>query len=59
MKGCCMNGSLRVITVGGMAAGPKVASKIVRLCPKAEVTLIKRGKLLSHARYETSLTTAE
>jgi NADPH-dependent 2,4-dienoyl-CoA reductase/sulfur reductase-like enzyme/rhodanese-related sulfurtransferase len=44
-----MNGSLRVVIVGGVAAGPKVASKIIRLCPEAEVTIVERGQLLSYA----------
>jgi NADPH-dependent 2,4-dienoyl-CoA reductase/sulfur reductase-like enzyme len=40
---------LHVVIVGGVAAGPKVASKIIRLCPEAEVTIVERGKLLSSA----------
>jgi len=44
-----MSQSLRVVIVGGVAAGPKVASKIIRLCPEAEVTIVERGKLLSYA----------
>ena len=44
-----MNQALRVVIVGGVAAGPKVASKIIRLCPEADVTVVERGKLLSYA----------
>jgi len=44
-----MSQSLRVVIVGGVAAGPKVASKIIRLCPEAEVTIVEKGKLLSYA----------
>jgi len=40
---------LRVVIVGGVAAGPKVASKIIRLCPEAEVTIVEKGKFLSYA----------
>jgi len=40
---------MRVVIVGGVAAGPKVASKVIRLCPEADVTLIEKGKLLSYA----------
>jgi NADPH-dependent 2,4-dienoyl-CoA reductase/sulfur reductase-like enzyme/rhodanese-related sulfurtransferase/two-component sensor histidine kinase len=40
---------MRVVIVGGVAAGPKVASKVIRLCPDAEVTIVERGKLLSYA----------
>ncbi len=41
--------SMRVIIIGGVAAGPKVAAKISRLDPFAEVTIIEKGKLLSYA----------
>jgi len=44
-----MNEPLRVVIVGGVAAGPKIASKIIRLCQDAEVTIIEKGKLLSYA----------
>jgi NADPH-dependent 2,4-dienoyl-CoA reductase/sulfur reductase-like enzyme/rhodanese-related sulfurtransferase len=44
-----MSAPLRVVIVGGVAAGPKVASKIIRLCPEAEVTIVEKGKLLSYA----------
>lgn len=40
---------LRVVIVGGVAAGPKVASKVIRLCPDAEVTIVEKGKFLSYA----------
>ena len=44
-----MSDALRVVIVGGVAAGPKVASKVIRLCPEADVTLVEKGKLLSYA----------
>ena len=37
-----MKKKFRVVIVGGVAAGPKVASKVIRLCPDAEVT-VKRA----------------
>ncbi len=40
---------MRVVIVGGVAAGPKVASKIIRLSPHAEVTVVERGRILSYA----------
>ena len=40
---------LRVVIVGGVAAGPKVASKIIRLMPDAQVTIVEKGKLMSYA----------
>ncbi len=40
---------LRVVVIGGVAAGPKTAAKIMRLDPQAEVTLLERGKLISYA----------
>ena len=44
-----MERPLRVVIVGGVAAGPKVASKVIRLCQDAEVTVVEKGKLLSYA----------
>ena len=41
--------SLKVIVIGGVAAGPKAASKIMRLNPQAEVTIIEKGKFISYA----------
>ena len=40
---------LRVVIVGGVAAGPKAASKIIRLQPRAQVTVVEKGKFLSYA----------
>ena len=40
---------MRVVIVGGVAAGPKVASKIIRLMPNAQVTIVEKGKLISYA----------
>lgn len=40
---------MKVIIVGGVAAGPKVAAKVVRLMPDAEVTILDKGRLLSYA----------
>ena len=40
---------LKVIVIGGVAAGPKAAAKIVRLNPEAEVTLLEKGKFISYA----------
>jgi len=44
-----MNDNVKVVIVGGVAAGPKAASKIIRLMPNAEVTIVERGQLLSYA----------
>jgi len=44
-----MRSPLRVVVIGGVAAGPKVASKVVRMRPEAEVTVVEKGKLLSYA----------
>lgn len=41
--------SLRVLIIGGVATGPKVAAKIMRLNPAAEVTVLEKGKFLSYA----------
>jgi NADPH-dependent 2,4-dienoyl-CoA reductase/sulfur reductase-like enzyme/rhodanese-related sulfurtransferase len=40
---------MRVVVVGGVAAGPKIAAKVKRLKPDAEVTLVERGEILSYA----------
>lgn len=40
---------MKVIVIGGVAAGPKAASRINRLCADAEITLIEKGELLSYA----------
>ncbi|MBM3334318.1 FAD-dependent oxidoreductase, partial [Candidatus Sumerlaeota bacterium] len=39
----------RVVVIGGVAAGPKIAAKVARLRPDAEVTLIEKGERLSYA----------
>ncbi len=40
---------LKVVVIGGVAAGPKVAAKIMRLNPEAEVTVLEKGRFLSYA----------
>ena len=44
-----MPAPIKVVIIGGVAAGPKTASKVIRLMPDAEVTVIEKGKLLSYA----------
>ena len=44
-----MNDPMKIVIIGGVAAGPKTASKIIRLMPDAEVTVVEKGKLLSYA----------
>jgi len=44
-----MSKPMNVVIVGGVAAGPKVASKIVRLMPDAEVTIVEKDEFLSYA----------
>ncbi|MCK5241242.1 FAD-dependent oxidoreductase [bacterium] len=41
--------TMKVIIIGGVAAGPKAAAKIIRLIPDAEVTIIEKDKYLSYA----------
>lgn len=38
-----------VIVVGGVAAGPKAAADIMRLDPRAEVTIVERGRFLGYS----------
>lgn len=40
---------IRVVIVGGVAAGPKTAAKIMRLNPNAQVVLLEKGSYLSYA----------
>lgn len=40
---------MKVVVIGGVAAGPKTASRINRLCADAEVTVIEKGEFLSYA----------
>lgn len=40
---------MKVVIIGGVAAGPKVGSRVHRICPEAEVTLIEKGEFLSYA----------
>jgi NADPH-dependent 2,4-dienoyl-CoA reductase/sulfur reductase-like enzyme/rhodanese-related sulfurtransferase len=40
---------MKVVVIGGVAAGPKAASRINRLCAEADVTIIEKGELLSYA----------
>lgn len=39
----------KIIVIGGVACGPKAASRIKRLDPGAEVTVIEKGEFLSYA----------
>ncbi|BBO82419.1 pyridine nucleotide-disulfide oxidoreductase [Desulfosarcina ovata subsp. sediminis] len=39
----------KIVVIGGVACGPKAASRIKRLNPDAEVTIIEKGELLSYA----------
>lgn len=40
---------MKVIIIGGVAAGPKTASKIIRMKPDADITIIEKGVFLSYA----------
>jgi len=40
---------MRVVIIGGVAAGPKVASKVIRLKPETAVTIIEKDDFLSYA----------
>lgn len=40
---------MKVVIIGGVAAGPKVASKVIRLQSDTLVTIIEKGDLLSYA----------
>jgi len=40
---------LRIVVVGGVAAGPKAAARARRLDPSADITLVEKDKILSYA----------
>ncbi len=40
--------SLKVLVIGGVACGPKAASRLKRLCPDADITIIEKGSLISY-----------
>jgi len=40
---------LRIVIIGGVTAGPKVAARARRLLPDADITIIERGGLISYA----------
>ncbi|GAB6151747.1 hypothetical protein JCM17380_04970 [Desulfosporosinus burensis] len=39
---------MKVIIVGGVAIGPKVAARLRRLNPDAEITILEKGSLISY-----------
>ena len=39
----------RVVIIGGVAAGPKIAAKLRRLDHEVEITIIEKGQFLSYA----------
>jgi NADPH-dependent 2,4-dienoyl-CoA reductase/sulfur reductase-like enzyme/rhodanese-related sulfurtransferase len=41
--------SQRIVVVGGVAAGSKLAAKIMRLDSRADVTIVERGKFLAYS----------
>ena len=44
-----MQDNQKIVIIGGVACGPKTASRIKRLNPNADVTIIEKGELLSYA----------
>ena len=44
-----MSAGLRIVVVGGVAAGPKAAARARRLDPEAEITIVERDEILSYA----------
>ena len=49
LAGASPEPSIRVVVIGGVAAGPKIASKVKRLDSSADVTVVERGRVLSYA----------
>ena len=44
-----MEGSRRIVVVGGVAAGPKAAARARRRDPQAQITIIEKGQVVSYA----------
>ena len=40
---------MKIVVIGGVAAGPKAASKIIRMCPDTDVTVVDKGEFISFA----------
>lgn len=40
---------MKVVIVGGVAAGPKAASRIIRMMPNADITIVEKDLFLSYA----------
>lgn len=43
-----MTSALKVVIIGGVACGPKTASRLKRVMPTAEITLIDKDEILSY-----------
>jgi len=43
-----MKKSLRVVIVGGVACGPKAASRLMRLSPDSEIIMVDRGRSVAY-----------
>lgn len=43
-----MGENKRILVIGGVAAGPKAAARTRRLLPKADITVIEQGSLISY-----------
>ena len=40
---------MKVLVIGGVAAGPKAASKVRRLCPDADITILEKNNIISYS----------
>lgn len=40
---------MKVVIIGGVAADPKAASRIMRMSPDTDITIIEKGSFLSYA----------
>ncbi|MCP4112919.1 MAG: FAD-dependent oxidoreductase [Desulfobacteraceae bacterium] len=43
-----MNSQTKVLVIGGVACGPKTASRLKRLVPGADITVIEKGDIVSY-----------
>lgn len=43
-----MSANKKVVIVGGVACGPKTASRLKRIVPEAEITMVEKGPIVSY-----------
>ena len=50
-----MSEAKKIVIVGGVACGPKAASRLKRIMPDAEITMIEKGDVISYGACGSTL----